>query len=383
MEPDGPWLRIVAAAGCRPGITDRRELPMIRRRYLLILLLCAAGLVAGSLILALRPSPPARYKLTVLPSLGGFRATPHSINDRGQVVGIAEAPAGASYIFLWDREQGFRNLGRSDDPPHPGRLSINNAGQIAGTVADPNGNLRAFLWDLSSGKRLLGTLGGLRSMAVSLNNKGQIAGYAEIPVRHRHAFLWDPAAGMRDLGTLGGPQSFAVALNDAGQVVGFAETTDLRTRAVLWDPVEGAIDLGEAGVGPYECDINNRGLIIRRVGTLTGKTYFHTWTRAGQRELSFIAGDTGVPCGLNDANEFLVQAKPTMTKMFGRVLRRRFESYLCDPNGRSLRLQDQVPVEDIRHFAVIDMNNEGWIIGMLRMGDSNHIDAVVLEPVGD
>jgi len=357
---------------------------MIRRRYLLIVLLCAAGLITGMLVMSQRRAPAARYRITFLPSLGGFRTSPHTINDRGQVVGIAETTTGASYIFLWDKEQGFRNLGRSDDPPHPGRLSINNAGQIAGTIYDPNGNLRAFLWDLSSGKRLLGTLGGLRSMATGLNNKGQIIGYAEIPIRHRHAFLWDAAGGMRDLGTLGGPQSFAAAVNDAGQVVGFAETPDRRYRVVLWDPAEGTIDLGEAGVGPFECDINNRGLVIRRLGTVTGKTYFYTWTRAaGQRELSFIAADTGVPCGLNDADQFLVQARPTMTKMFGRVLRRRFESYLCDPNGRSLRLQEQVPVQDIRHFGVVDMNNNGCIVGMLRAGDSTRIDAVLLEPLGD
>jgi probable HAF family extracellular repeat protein len=357
---------------------------MIRRRYLLILLLCAAALLAGMLILSLRRAPPARYGITVLPSLGGFRTSPHTINDQGQVVGIAETPTGASYIFLWDKEQGFRNLGRSDDPPHPGRLSINNAGQIAGTIADPNGNLRAFLWDLNSGKRLLGTLGGLRSMTTGLNNKGQIVGYAEIPARHRHAFLWDAVGGMRDLGTLGGPQSFAVGVNDAGQVVGFAETADRRYHAVLWDPAEGTVDLGDAGTGPFECDINNRALVVRRFGTVTGKTYFRTWTRAaGERELSFIAADTGLPCGLNDADQFLVQARPTAMKMFGRVLRRRFESYLCDPNGGSLRLQEQVPVRDIRHFAVIDMNNRGCIIGMLRAGDSTRIDAVLLEPVGD
>jgi len=360
---------------------------MIRRRYILIILSCAAVLLAGTLAMSLRRAPAARYKVTFLPPLGGVRTSPHTINDRGQVVGVAETPTGASYIFLWDKEQGLRNLGRSDDPPHAGRLTLNNAGQIAGTVADPNGNLRAFLWDLrdpNSGKQLLGTLGGLRSVATSLNDKGQIVGYAEIPARHRHAFLWDAAGGMRDLGTLGGPQSFALGVNDAGQVVGYAETADRRSHAVLWDPAEGTIDLGDAGVGPFECDINNRGLVVRRLGTVTGKTYFRTWTKAaGERELRFIAADTGVPCGLNDADQFLVQARPTTTKMFGRVLRRRFQSYLCDPNGRSMRLQELMPVRDIRHFAVVEMNNKGWIVGMLRAGDSTRMDAVLLEPVGD
>lgn len=357
---------------------------MIRRRYILILLLCAAGLIAAGLILFPRGSPPTQYRVTFLPSLGGFRTSPHCINDRGQVIGIAETATGPSYIFLWDKEQGFRNLGRSDDPPHPGRLSINNAGLIAGTIADPNGNLSAFLWDLSSGKQLLGTLGGLRSMTTGLNDKGQIVGYAENPVRHRRAFLWDAAGGMRDLGTLGGPQSFAVGLNNAGQVIGFAETAERRYHAVVWDPAEGTIDLGDAGAGPFECDINNHGLVVRRFGTVTGKTYFRTWTKAaGERELDFIAADTGAPCGLDDAGRFLVQAKPVGMKMFGRLLHRRFECYLWDPNARPLRLQEHIPVRDIQHLAVADMNNKGWIIGMLRTGELGRIDAVLLEPPGD
>jgi probable HAF family extracellular repeat protein len=433
----------------------------MRRRRLLALLVCAGVFIIVLLAVSLVRKPPARYRVTYLPSLGGFRAEPHTMNDHGQVVGVAEAPTAASYIFLWDKEQGLRNLGRFDDPPHIGGLYINNAGQIAGTVADPNNNQKAFLWDPIAGAdvgpsrasgssdelsraedpvasdarspiptpqaeggsslqsasyrlTLLGTLGGKQSTAEALNNRGQIAGHAEIPARYRHAFIWDAAAGMRDLGTLGGLYSVALSMNDAGQVLGVAETAERHCHMVLWEPIASpqdaagtralpdqpdgattsvgpnttaagyrAIDLGEAGVSPFVGEINNRGLVVRRFGTLTGKTYFMTWTQAtGSRTLDFVTVESGVPCGLNEANEFLIRAKPTGLRMFGRTFHRRHECYLWDPNAGPLLLETHLPVKDIVHFTVREMNNKGQIAAMLRTKDSDQIRAVLLEPTG-
>jgi len=387
--------------------------PMVTKKSksFLILGLCAAAGV-GVVLLFLTRKPAVLYHITYLPTLGGFRTDPHAINDRGQVIGIAETPTGTFYVFLWDKEQGFRTLERFDDPPHAGGLSINNAGQIVGTVADPNVNQRAFFWDLSAGKQLLGTLGGKQSAGEGLNNRGQVIGSAEIPGRHRHAFVWDAVTGMKDLGTLGGYTSGAVSINDAGQIVGYAETADRHYRVVLWDPIpttdqdarEGSdvavrsaasdrqpgsvsagppgyrlIDLGDGGVGPVACEINNRGLVVRRHAVTSGKTRFITWTQAtGAKTLDFVI-DSGIAVGLNENNQFIIRGKPTGLKMFGRVFRRRHHCYLWDPNTGPLLLESRLPVKDIQHLGTKDVNNRGQIIGTLWTKDSNQIRAVVLE----
>jgi len=386
----------------------------MKRKSFLILVLCAVVFVIGAAVVLLMREAPVRYQVTFLPSLGGFRTDPYSINDRGQVVGISETSMGSVYMFLWDREQGFRSLERFDDPPHTGTLCINNVGQIAGTMADPNGNQRAFLLDPDGSKRLLGALGGKQSAAESINSKGQVVGSAEVPSRNRHAFVWDAVHGMRDLGTLGGPNSNASSINNAGQIVGFAEMPERRAHMVVWEPVpedEGGetpagaglnpppaasssssenassrrssgyrmIDLGYAGIGPLTCEINDRGLVVRRLGTTSGKTYFMTWTRAtGSKRLDFVI-DSGWPCGLNEKNQFLVRARPTGWKMFGRIFNRRHQCYFWDPNDGPLLLESHLPVKDILHLTVRELNNHGQIVGVLQTKDANQVRAILLE----
>jgi probable HAF family extracellular repeat protein len=356
---------------------------MNRKRFR-ILLPCAVVLVAAGVAILLMRRPPVRYKLTFLPSLGGARADAYSINDLGQVVGIAQTPTDAVYMFLWDRERGFQEVERFDDPPHAGGMCLNNLGQIAGTVTDDNGNQRSFFRDPNGREQLLGTLGGQQSATEALSNTGRVVGHAETADRLRHAFIWDPVTGMRDLGTLGGPTSAALGVNDTGQVVGFSETPDRGTRIVLWDgpPDYPPIDLGDAGIGPFICEINNHGMVVHRFGTVTGKTYFRTWTRSqGSRTLDLVATDTGLPCGLNDANQFLVRApRPASLEVFGRVFNRQQQCRFYDPNEGALLLEDYLPVKDITYFTVRDMNIHGAMVGALQTSDSDQKRAILLEP---
>lgn len=360
----------------------------MKRKSFLIIGLCVAAVVVAASAALLARKPPIRYQMTILPTLGGFRTDPHSINDRGQVVGVSETPTGAVYAFLWDREQGFRALERFDDPPHAGGLTINNLGQVIGTMADPNGNQQAYFWDLNADKRLLGALGGKQSSADGLNNRSQVVGSAEVPARYRHAYVWDAIHGMQDLGTLGGFSSVALSINDSGQIVGFAETSARHTHVVLWEPNpqdDGSpvtyrkTDLGDAGVGPLTCEINNQGLVMHRLGTTPGKTYFVMWTRAtGSRTLDFVA-DSAFPIGLNEKDQFLIRAKPTGLQLFGRVFNRHQQGYLWDPNQGAIPLESRIPVQDIRHLTVRETNNRGQIIVSLQAGESDQIRAVLLE----
>ncbi|MBN2130757.1 MAG: hypothetical protein JW741_14745 [Sedimentisphaerales bacterium] len=356
---------------------------MKSRHYLVILI---GVLVCGGAVTALlltRPrTPRTLYKVTFIPSLGGFRTIPHSLNDAGLVAGVAETPTHTQHMFLWDKQQGFRDLGRYDEPAHAGRLCINNVGQIAATTSDPNGHRRAFLWDVDDDRQqMLGTFGGHHAVAQDLNDKGQIVGYAENAVLQRRAFIWDRDSGMREIGTLGGDQCMALRINEAGQVVGWSLTKDRKLRLFLWDPVEGMTDLGPAGTGPLCCYINNRGFVVRRFGTTAGRTYFATWTKeGGARELDFVGVKSAEPCALNDANQFLIRGKPAHLKLLGRALRRRQECYLWDPNDGIIPLHPRVPIPDLIYLRVTDINNKGCITAIIRTKGADLLRAVFLEP---
>jgi probable HAF family extracellular repeat protein len=285
-------------------------------------------------------------------------------------------------MFLWDKEKGFRKLGRYDEPPHVGRLCINNAGQIAGTTTDPNGHRRAFLWNVDGNSHLLNTFGGDHCVAQDLNNRGQIAGYAENPTHKRQAFVWDRETGLRSIGTLGGDQSNALSLNDAGQVAGWSLTPERHSHLFLWDPVQGMTDLGSAGTGPPRCYVNNRGFVVYRFRAPAGKAYFWTWSGSdGARKLDFVAAESGEPCALNDANQFLIRGKPTGMKLFGRTLRQRQECYLWDPNDGLVPLQPHIQIPDLVYLKVTDINNNGCITAIVRTKHADQLRAVFLEPL--
>ncbi|RPJ21060.1 MAG: hypothetical protein EHM35_18700, partial [Planctomycetaceae bacterium] len=74
--------------------------------------------------------PPALYRVTILPSLGGHFTRACSLNDQGEVVGVEDMGNDHHRVFLWDREHGMQDLGSSTG----GQVTINNAGQVSGTM---------------------------------------------------------------------------------------------------------------------------------------------------------------------------------------------------------------------------------------------------------
>ena len=70
--------------------------------------------------------------------------------------------------------------------------SINEQGEVAGVAQNAAGQPRAFLWRAGHGMRSLGTLGGSQSRARGINDRTEVVGFSEIhpgsPVTR--AFLW-------------------------------------------------------------------------------------------------------------------------------------------------------------------------------------------------
>lgn len=192
-----------------------------------------------------------------LPTLGGDNGFANSINNRGEVAGIAETavtdPASGCPVnhfkpVIWENGA-IREL-----PTYPGDSDgvaawINDNGEVAGASGicgsfNPNSGLylvenHAMVWQ--NGRATdLGNLGpngipGAGNHACAINNRGQAVGHTTSEVS-TVAFLWSRETGMQGLGTLPGDfASFALGINDGGEVVGQSIGPGFSTfRPFLW-----------------------------------------------------------------------------------------------------------------------------------------------------
>ncbi len=207
---------------------------------------------------------------TLLPNLGGTNGSPGMINNRGQIVGMAESSVHDSSCptqpaitgsgpltldfeaVLWGG--GPRQI--RELRPLPGdsvgmAFSINDLGQAVGgsgscassILPGPAVTPHAVLWEngtVTDMGNLGGTvntdLPGVGTIALSINNRGQAVGAAALPGNMaRHAFLWSRKLGrMLDFGTLqGDTDSAALGINDEGKVVGASLDSDGNPRVFL------------------------------------------------------------------------------------------------------------------------------------------------------
>ena len=167
------------------------------------------------------------YEAGVLTDLGtiGPGCNPgHSwafdINDAGQIAGLTCASGIYPRAFL--RSGGvMADLGTLGGTGSSAR-SINNAGDIVGVAALPGDPFaHAFVYH-GGAMQDLGTLGGAWSEALHINDHGRIVGHSEInplPDRQPHAFLYN-APTMIDLFPGGPCCSVAWGVNNADHVVG-------------------------------------------------------------------------------------------------------------------------------------------------------------------
>jgi probable HAF family extracellular repeat protein len=195
--------------------------------------------------------------MTPLPTLGGNNGSASDINNRGQVVGIAEnttpdptclslAPPFNQFDqiqekpVIWENGE-IRELPTFPGDPDGGANAINDRGQIVGASGNcskgPDFALHGLLWQNGDWTDL-GNLGGHTfTFAEDINNQGEVVGSSDLPgdTFPGHAFLWTKDSGIQNLGTLPGDvSSLAKGINDKGQVVGQSCDADGNCRAFLW-----------------------------------------------------------------------------------------------------------------------------------------------------
>jgi probable HAF family extracellular repeat protein len=194
-------------------------------------------------------------QISDLGTLGGNESAGFSVNNRGQVVGVATNTIPDPYslfvtqyrAFLW-QSGAMQDLGTLGTGNDAWALFVNERGQVAGfsltnTTPNPSNGFfcfpnvptqHPFFWE--KGKMLdVGTLGGTCGLPYGLNHQGQVVGLSDLAGdQTTHPFLWDKGT-LTDLGTFGGTIGIAQGINDSGEVVGGATNkNDQATLAFLW-----------------------------------------------------------------------------------------------------------------------------------------------------
>ncbi len=374
----------------------------MKKKHIVLALAGVAILVAVLVAAWPRPKPEILYEVIFLPTLGGSYAGARAINDRGQVVGIAnvwrtpwqdllwpecipirqlpQVPTeNLWHLILWDEHGGMKDLGLAADLNRFECALINNVGQVAATGAEVDGSAHAFLQDPNGTRHDLRGPDGEQVYIRGLDNRGQVVGYSAPDRGPRRAFLWDKTRGMQNLAPPGTIESLATGINDVGQVVGYVSLDrSSQWHAFLWDPNVGTRDLGPSPFGPLcACQINNRGLVFGQFSSPEDTTCFSTWTpETGVRRVRSFTGTSSQIAGLNDANRFIVCVdrrkfwiwKPSSSHV---------DSYLCDLDGHAVDIASRVNYADVYEFLATGINNQGQITGLFRSKDRPRPQGVI------
>ena len=247
------------------------------------------------------------------------------INNKGDITGYTRSSATeCAYCAIPYRTIG----GRFNEFAPTNRVgtadALNDKGQAIGALYDPevfgSPNIPVFV-DTNGSLTYLNAL----SHANDLNNAGVVAGNSMVG-GNTQATLWHNGS-TQILGTLGGGNSFAEGINESNQVVGRAQTADGAYHGALWHNGT-VVDLGMETAAA----INERGEIVGSALDNQGNAVAALWKN-------------GV---LTDLNTFL----PAQFKNQGWSL-----------------------------INAVDINDKGWIVGVLDDGNFNYLPFLLTAPV--
>ena len=314
------------------------------------------------------------YKVTFLPTLGENFTMPRAINDKGQVAGYTQYSNGDSHLFLWDKENGIRDLGL----PCDGVVSLNNSGQIASNFVDPNGNQRAFFWDPNTGRTILPTLGGKSSLAFEINNNGQIAGHSDTSSGIQHAFCWDNINGICDLTPNSTSNTIASSINDSGQVI-IADGDNILVK------VQGNQILSSFPIPLSSfCRINNNGYIAGLLQN-NSQTFDAAIWHPTSRQTSIIKLDAGSSAyinKINDLNQVIITEFIRRQHFFMRNQSYvKNYNFLYDPKLGLLSLDGYIKLNKGEELGLNDINNNGCIIGTFGSEKDMNLKGALFEPI--
>ena len=332
--------------------------------------------------------------LTDLGTLGGPESEAYSINNKGQIVGVAASSE--SHSGAWVQPVLFDPTGEGNnidllpkwDEGHAS--AINSLGQIVGFVGDS----WYGYWVYETWATLFDPTGygdniefkapnDWGNAALSINNAGQIVGITYLtwvgipmPLVTEYATLFDPTGSGHhvNLGGLGGGQSEAYSINNKGQIVGMAELASGGYRATLFDSTGGGnnINLG-GGNESYAYSINDFGQIVGYAGPRA--TLFDPTGGGNNIDLGALPGaDMSGAWSINNAGQIVGCGRDAL----GRDC-----AVLFDPTGggNNINLNDVIPpTPSWRLLWATCINDSGWIVGYGKNPDGQS-RAFLLTPV--
>ena len=378
-----------------------------------------AATLFTALVLPVRPAAqeqkltkPQQYTVTDLGTLGGSNSVPQGINNRGQVVGLAETPdtdpsSGFPIVhaFLWENGT-LRDLGTlGGRNSGAGLAGVNPEGQVVGfseiDTVDPNNPLflevRAFLWKKGV-MTDLGTLGGNDSCTFScaINSEHRVVGDAQTGQpdpffgQQSHPFLWKKGL-MTDLGTLGGLSGFAAGVNELGQVVGGANANSTIVPpfvvpsffAFLWEN-DVMTNLGAlGGIESIAYAINDRSQVAGEFTFVdpngNGISHAFLWENGEMRDLGVLSGDSGSQAyALNNEGQVVGSSGSGFVDVFSPV-----HAFLWE-NGGLTDLNTLIPANSgLQLIEAFGINARGQIVAVAFEFSTGNVHAVLLTPHHD
>ena len=341
-----------------------------------------------------------RYKLTVLPTLGGTFGYAGGINNEGSVVGNSTPPGDAVvHAFLWKGGvmTDLGTLGGPDSITANGWNGINDRRAVTGysetSTPDPNGEdvcgfgtqftCLPFAWQ----KGVMTALplpGGNNGIAFEVNNRGQIVGTAETPnpdptcslfFLQVEPVMWQDGS-LQELPLLpSDPDGSASAINDKGQAVGVSGCTGTNTgHAVLWPKGanRGVIDLGNlGGTLNLPADINNKTQVVGQADVPGGTHHAFLWQDGVMSDLGFLPGlPTSFADGINNQGQVIGVSQDANGDDFSSVPFLWQNGVITDlnsliPAGSPLLLQEPESINDHGQIVGFGLLSDGEQRGFL------------------
>ncbi|MER5701428.1 hypothetical protein ABT023_05645 [Micromonospora sp. NPDC002296] len=304
-------------------------MPSVLATALLAAALTTAPTLAPTAAASAAPGALAGYRMVDLGTLGGDSSYASAMNDRGDVVGRAQAADGSYRGFLW-RHGRMVDLG---DAFHP--IDVNDRGQVVGIRSDGAGG---YVWY----RGVLRPLGDPSAVPVAINDRGQVVGRTDagpvlwtngrarlLPlgevsdVNERgqvsggvhvpggfHAARWHSGR-VTDLGAGPLDRSNTYALNDRGWVIGWQFSAEQFERGILWRHGR-ALDVGTLGGSFTQLRaINNRGEILASSQATDGSARPALWRRGVLHDLSLAGVSTdGEVVDLDDRGRIAASIRP-------------------------------------------------------------------------
>lgn len=229
---------------------------------------------------------------------------------------------------------------------------------------------------------VLSSLGGWSHLSHAMNDLGQVVGVEHVG-KDQRLFLWDRATGMKELAAPEPGPCWPASINGAGQVLMISDPMG-SSRWFLLDP-NGPILLNEVPLRTSLRNVNRNSCMAGIDKSNSSEPYLVFWDDKRISKRLFPVCVHGQMTKLNDKNQVACTSfrsrrwERWRTRLFGpRMMADESISYLWDPARGKIPLDRYVP--DAERFPVVDLNNNGCLIGSVYTKD-RHWHAVLLEPI--